>query len=161
VHGAAHEESVCEMVDELSDWDYLDLQVTIISWRCWAPYRCSICDHGTKNSLYKIILLGIVSGESRARRENTLRKVPVALWRMVCKCFIKSSLESNRRPRYFTVLDQSMVTFCNWRGFGFRSRRFVHNMISALETFTRNFHLLEYLSSWDMAELSIRSPGLR
>ena len=39
-----------------------------------------------------------------------LRKVPVvALWRMVCKCFVKSSLESNRRPRYFTVLDQGMV----------------------------------------------------
>jgi hypothetical protein len=52
----------------------------------------------------------MVSGESRERRGNTLRKVPVALWRMVCKCFVKSSLESNRRSRYFTVLDQGMVT---------------------------------------------------
>jgi hypothetical protein len=28
-----------------------------------------------------------------------------------CKCFVKSSLESNTRPRYCTVLDQGMVTF--------------------------------------------------
>jgi len=55
----------------------------------------------------------MVSGESRARRGNTLRKVPVALWRTVCKCFVISSLESNRRPRYFTVLDQGMVTLWN------------------------------------------------
>ena len=64
-----------------------------------------------KSSLYRRILLGMVRGESRARRRNILREVPVALWRMVCKCFVKSSLESNRRPRYFTVLDQVMVTF--------------------------------------------------
>ena len=66
-----------------------------------------------KSSLYNRILLVMVNGESRARRGNTLRKVPVALWRMVCKCFVKSSLESNRRPRYFTVLEQGMVTFWN------------------------------------------------
>jgi len=42
-----------------------------------------------------------------------LRKVPVALWRTVCKCFVKSSLESDRRPRYFTVLDQGVVTLWN------------------------------------------------
>jgi hypothetical protein len=40
---------------------------------------------------------------------NILRRVPVALWRAVCKCFVKSGLESNRRPIYFTVLDQSIV----------------------------------------------------
>ena len=66
-----------------------------------------------KSSLYKRILLGMVNGESQVRGGNTLRKVPIALWRMVCKCFVKSSLESNRRPRYFTVLDQGMVTFWN------------------------------------------------
>jgi hypothetical protein len=76
----------------------------------------------------------MVSGESRARRGNTLRKVPVALWRIVCKCFVKGSLESNRRPRYFTVLDQGMVTFWNCRGFGSRGCRFVNNVISVLET---------------------------
>jgi hypothetical protein len=27
VHGAAHEEFVCEVVDELSDWDYLKVSV--------------------------------------------------------------------------------------------------------------------------------------
>jgi hypothetical protein len=97
----------------------------------------------------------MVSGESRARRGNTLRKVPVALWRMVCKCFVKSSLESNMRPRYITALDQGMVTFWYWRGFGSRGRRFVNNIISVLETFTRSFHLWKYLSSWDMAELSL------
>jgi hypothetical protein len=64
-----------------------------------------------KSSLYRRLLLGMVSGESRERRGNILRKVPVALWRVVCKCFVKSSLESNRSPRYFTVLDQGMVTF--------------------------------------------------
>jgi hypothetical protein len=64
-------------------------------------------------SLYRRILLDMVSGESRARRGNILRKVPVALWRTVCKCFVKRSLESNRRPRYFTVIDQGMVTFWN------------------------------------------------
>ena len=66
-----------------------------------------------RRSLYRRILLGMVSGESRARRGNTLSKVPVALWRTVCKCFVKSSLGSNRRPRYFTVLDQGMVTLWN------------------------------------------------
>jgi len=66
-----------------------------------------------KGSLYRRILLGMVSGESRARRGNILRKVPVALWRTVFKCFMKRSLESNRRPRYFTVLDQGMLTFWN------------------------------------------------
>jgi hypothetical protein len=64
-----------------------------------------------KGSLYRRILLGMVSEESRARRGNILRRVPVALWRVVCNCFVKNSLESNRRSRYFTVLEQSMVTF--------------------------------------------------
>ena len=64
-----------------------------------------------KSSLYRRILLGVVSGKSRERRGNFLRKVPVALWRIICKHFVKSSLESNRRPRYFTMLDQGMVTF--------------------------------------------------
>ena len=109
-----------------------------------------------ESSLYKRIVLGTVNGESRARRGNTLRKVPVAFWRMVCKCFVKSSLESNKRPRYFTVLDQGMVTFWDWRGFGSRGRRFVNNMISVWETFIRSFHLLKYLSRWDMVELSLR-----
>jgi hypothetical protein len=27
VHGAVHEEFVCEVVDELSDWDYLKVSV--------------------------------------------------------------------------------------------------------------------------------------
>jgi len=27
VHGAAHEEFVCEVVDELADWDYLKVSV--------------------------------------------------------------------------------------------------------------------------------------
>jgi hypothetical protein len=66
---------------------------------------------GRKSSLYRRILLGMVSGESRERRRNILRKVPIAVWQIVCKCFVKSSLESNRSPRYFTVLDQDMVTF--------------------------------------------------
>ena len=66
-----------------------------------------------RRSLYRRILLGMVRGESQARGGNIFRKVPVALWRMVCKCFVKRSLESNRRPRYFTVLDQGMVTFWN------------------------------------------------
>jgi len=66
-----------------------------------------------RRSLYRRILLGMVSGESRARRGNIFRKVPVALWRTVCKCFVKRILEPNRRPRYFTVLDQGMVTFWN------------------------------------------------
>jgi hypothetical protein len=90
----------------------------------------------------------MVSGESRERRGNILSKVPVVLWRIVCKCFVKSSLESNRSPRYFTVLDQGMVTFRSWRGCGSVGRRFVNNMSSVLETFTRSFHLLKYLSSW-------------
>ena len=47
-----------------------------------------------KSSLYKRILLGMVTGKSRARRGNILRKVPVTLFRMACKCFIKSSLDS-------------------------------------------------------------------
>jgi hypothetical protein len=29
VHGAAHEEFVCEVVDELSDWDYLKVSVKV------------------------------------------------------------------------------------------------------------------------------------
>jgi hypothetical protein len=66
-----------------------------------------------KSSLYKRILLGMVSEESRARRGNTLTKLSVALWRMVCKGFVKSNLESNRRPRYFTILDPGMVSFWN------------------------------------------------
>jgi len=98
----------------------------------------------------------MVRGESRERRGNILRKVPVALWRMVCKCFVKSSLGSNRRARYFMVLDKSMVTFWSWRGWGFEGRRFVNNMSSVFETFTRSFHLLKYLSSWDRVELSLR-----
>jgi hypothetical protein len=61
----------------------------------------------------------MVSGESRERRGNILSKVPVALWRIVCKCFEKNSLVSNRRPRYFTVLDQGMVTLRSWRGCGY------------------------------------------
>jgi hypothetical protein len=66
-----------------------------------------------RRSLYRIILLCMVSGESRARRGGILRKVLMALWRTGCKCFVNRSLESNRRPRYFMVLDQGMVAFCN------------------------------------------------
>jgi len=66
-----------------------------------------------RRSLYRRILLGMVSGESRARRGNILMKVPLALWRTVYKCFVERSVESNRRPRYFMVLDQGMVTFWN------------------------------------------------
>ena len=29
MHGAAHEEFICEVVDELADWDYLKLSVTV------------------------------------------------------------------------------------------------------------------------------------
>ena len=29
VHGAAHEEFVCEVVDELADWDYLKVSVKV------------------------------------------------------------------------------------------------------------------------------------
>jgi hypothetical protein len=29
VHGAAHEEFVCEVVDELADWDYLKVSVEV------------------------------------------------------------------------------------------------------------------------------------
>jgi hypothetical protein len=50
---------------------------------------------GRKGSIYSRILLGMVSGESLERRGNILRKVPVVLWRMVCKYFVKSSLESS------------------------------------------------------------------
>jgi hypothetical protein len=95
-------------------------------------------------------------GSLERDRRNILRGVPVALWRMVCKCYLKSSLESNRRPRYFTVLHQDMVALWNWRGSGSGGRRFVNNMSSVLETCTRSFHLLKYLSSWDMVELSLR-----
>ena len=42
-----------------------------------------------KCSLYRRIFLGMVSGQSRERRRNILRKVPVALWSMACKCFVK------------------------------------------------------------------------
>ena len=63
-----------------------------------------------RRSLYRRSLVGMVSGEFRARRGNILRKVPMVLWRTVCKCFVKRSLESNRRPRYFTELDQGMET---------------------------------------------------
>ena len=62
-----------------------------------------------RRSLYRNVLLGMISGESRARRGNILRRVLVALWRTVCKRFEKSILESNRRIRYFTVLDQGVV----------------------------------------------------
>ena len=154
MHGAAHEEFVCEVVDELADWDYLKVSVRV--WYRSAsgkvPYNAEAfwliylqvtiirdVDLHTgaayviterKSSLYGRILLGMVSGESRARRGNILRKVPVALWRMVCKCFVKSSLESNRRPRYFTLLDQGMVTVWDWRGCGSGNSRFVNNMSS-------------------------------
>ena len=62
-----------------------------------------------RRSLDRNVLLGMISGESRARRGNILRRVLVALWRTVCKRFEKSILESNRRIRYFTVLDQGVV----------------------------------------------------
>ena len=81
-----------------------------------------------RRSLYRRILLGMVSGESRA-------------------CFVKRSLASNRRPRYFTSLDKGTKAFWNCRGCGIEGRRFVNNMSSVLETFTRSFHLLKYLSS--------------
>jgi hypothetical protein len=29
VHGAAHEEFVCDVVDELADWDYLKVSVKV------------------------------------------------------------------------------------------------------------------------------------
>ena len=29
VHGAAHEEFVCEVVDELADWDYLKMSMKL------------------------------------------------------------------------------------------------------------------------------------
>jgi hypothetical protein len=29
VHGAAHEEFVCEVVDELADWDFLKVSVEV------------------------------------------------------------------------------------------------------------------------------------
>ena len=35
VHGAAHEEFVCEVVDELADWDYLKVSVKV--WYRSAP----------------------------------------------------------------------------------------------------------------------------
>jgi len=35
VHGAAHEKFVCEMVDELADWDYLKVSVKV--WYRSAP----------------------------------------------------------------------------------------------------------------------------
>ena len=35
VHGAAHEEFVCKVVDELSDWDYLKVSVNV--WYRNAP----------------------------------------------------------------------------------------------------------------------------
>jgi hypothetical protein len=54
------------------------------------------------------------------------------------------------------VLDQGIVTFWNWKGCGTGGRRFVNNMSSVLETFTRGFRLLNYLNSCDMAELSLR-----
>jgi len=59
---------------------------------CSIPGQRTVMER--KRSLYRRILLGMVSGESRARRGNILRKVPVALWRTVCKCFVKRSLES-------------------------------------------------------------------
>jgi len=30
VHGAAHEEFVCEVVDELADWDHLEVSMEVV-----------------------------------------------------------------------------------------------------------------------------------
>jgi len=60
-------------------------------------------------SLYKSVLLDIVSWESRERRGNILRKVPRAVCTMDCICLVKNSLESSRSPRYLTVMDQGRV----------------------------------------------------
>jgi hypothetical protein len=62
-----------------------------------------------KSGLYRRILLGMVSGESRERRGNILRKVPVALWRIICKCFVKNSLET-KVGVYFTVLFRALAS---------------------------------------------------
>ena len=59
-------------------------------------------------SLYKSVLLDIVSWESR-EMGNILRKVPMAVYKMDCICLVKSSLESSRSPRYLTVMDQGRV----------------------------------------------------
>jgi hypothetical protein len=64
-----------------------------------------------KSNLNNISLLGEFSEESRARRGNILRKVPVALLRVTCRCFVKRSLESSRRPKYLTEVFQSMAVF--------------------------------------------------
>jgi len=55
---------------------------------------------GRISNLYRVSLLCGDSVESRARRGKSLRKVPVALCIMECKCFVKRSLESSTRPRY-------------------------------------------------------------
>jgi len=60
-------------------------------------------------SLYNSVLLDIVNWESRERRGNILRKVPMAVCKMDCICLVKSSLESSRSPRYLTVMDQGIV----------------------------------------------------
>jgi hypothetical protein len=65
-------------------------------------------------------MLGMVSGESRARRGNILWRVPIVLWRTDFKCFVKRSLESNRRPRYFKSLNQGMEALWNCMGCGGR-----------------------------------------
>jgi hypothetical protein len=67
---------------------------------------------GRRRSLYRRILLGMVSGQSQARRGNVLKRVPMALWRMDFKCFIKRSSASKRRPR--TLRHWTRV----WRHYG-------------------------------------------
>ena len=41
MHGAAHEEFICEVVDELADWDYLKVSVKFLyrSGRGKVPYN--------------------------------------------------------------------------------------------------------------------------
>jgi len=58
---------------------------------------------GRIHSLYKVSLLGMDNVESRARRGNSWRKIPVVMCMTEVRCLVNRSLESRRRPRYRIV----------------------------------------------------------
>jgi hypothetical protein len=64
---------------------------------------------GWISNLYRVSLLCGDSVELRARREKSLRKVPVALCITERKCFVKRNLESSTRPRYLISGFQGMA----------------------------------------------------
>jgi len=85
------------------------------------------------HNLYRVILLGIDNVESRARRRGkSWRKMLVALCIMEVKCLINRSLESRRRPRYWTCGFHGILVRWKWKGAGGTGRRQVNKMASVL-----------------------------